>query len=129
MILGFPRAKQGFCHTKHGVAGGIILWALLTVFLVFLLLSQVFLYIDMNVILISIHQVVHKSFTFSSSDPKPRMSFSDEHLSVVCPRCCCRCIIFFTILSSSLYANGQISTQLGTKHPPVKGIQRTKEML
>ena len=35
MILGFPRAKQGLCHTKHGGAGGIILWALLTVFLVF----------------------------------------------------------------------------------------------
>ena len=34
MILGFPRAKQGLCHTKHGGAGGIILWALLTVFLV-----------------------------------------------------------------------------------------------
>ena len=34
MLLGFPRAKQGFCHTKHGGAGGIILWALLTVFLV-----------------------------------------------------------------------------------------------
>ena len=40
MILGFPRAKQGLCHTKHGEAGGIILWALLTVFLVlFALLS------------------------------------------------------------------------------------------
>ena len=25
MILGFPRAKQGLCHTKHGGAGGIIL--------------------------------------------------------------------------------------------------------
>ena len=36
MILGFPRAKQGLCHTKHGGAGGIILWALLTVFLVLL---------------------------------------------------------------------------------------------
>ena len=35
MILGFPRAKQGLCHTKHGGAGGIILCALLTVFLVF----------------------------------------------------------------------------------------------
>ena len=34
MIWGFPRAKQGLCHTKHGGAGGIILWALLTVFLV-----------------------------------------------------------------------------------------------
>ena len=34
MILGCPRAKQGLCHTKHGGAGGIILWALLTVFLV-----------------------------------------------------------------------------------------------
>ena len=34
MILGFPRAKQGLCHTNHGGAGGIILWALLTVFLV-----------------------------------------------------------------------------------------------
>ena len=34
VILGFPRAKQGLCHTKHGGAGGIILWALLTVFLV-----------------------------------------------------------------------------------------------
>ena len=34
MILGFPRAKQGLCHTKHGGAWGIILWALLTVFLV-----------------------------------------------------------------------------------------------
>ena len=34
MILGFPRAKQGLCHTKHEGAGGIILWALLTVFLV-----------------------------------------------------------------------------------------------
>ena len=34
MILGFPRAKQGLCHTKHGEAGGIILLALLTVFLV-----------------------------------------------------------------------------------------------
>ena len=36
MILGCPRAKQGLCHTKHGGAGGIILWALLTVFLVFI---------------------------------------------------------------------------------------------
>ena len=36
MLLGFPRAKQGLCHTKHGGAGGIILWALLTVFLVFI---------------------------------------------------------------------------------------------
>ena len=35
MILGFPKAKQELCHTKHGGAGGIILWALLTVFLVF----------------------------------------------------------------------------------------------
>ena len=35
MILGFPRAKQGLCHTKHGGAGGMILWELLTVFLVF----------------------------------------------------------------------------------------------
>ena len=34
MILGFPRAKQGLCHTKPWGAGGIILWALLTVFLV-----------------------------------------------------------------------------------------------
>ena len=34
-FLGFPRAKQGLCHTKHGGAGGIILWALFTVFLVF----------------------------------------------------------------------------------------------
>ena len=34
--LGLPRAKQGLCHTKHGGAGGIILWALLTVFLVYL---------------------------------------------------------------------------------------------
>ena len=34
MILGFPRAKQGLSHTKHRGAGGIILWALLTVFLV-----------------------------------------------------------------------------------------------
>ena len=34
MILGFPRAKQGLCHTKHGGAGGISLWALLTVFIV-----------------------------------------------------------------------------------------------
>ena len=34
MILGFPRAKQGLCHTKHGGAGGIILLALLTLFLV-----------------------------------------------------------------------------------------------
>ena len=34
MILGFPRAKQGLFHTKHGGAGGIILWTLLTVFLV-----------------------------------------------------------------------------------------------
>ena len=34
MILGFPKAKQGLCHTKHGGEGGIILWALLTVFLV-----------------------------------------------------------------------------------------------
>ena len=34
MFLGCPRAKQGLCHTKHGGAGGIILWALLTVFLV-----------------------------------------------------------------------------------------------
>ena len=25
MILGFPRAKQGLCHTNHGGAGGIIL--------------------------------------------------------------------------------------------------------
>ena len=25
MILGFPRAKQGLCHTKQGEAGGIIL--------------------------------------------------------------------------------------------------------
>ena len=33
-FLGFPRAKQGLCHTKHGGAGSIILWALLTVFLV-----------------------------------------------------------------------------------------------
>ena len=31
MILGFPRAKQGLCHTKHGGAGGIILWALLSI--------------------------------------------------------------------------------------------------
>ena len=37
MILGLPRAKQGLCHPKHGGAGGIILWALLTVFLVFFL--------------------------------------------------------------------------------------------
>ena len=22
MILGFPRAKQGLCHTKHGEVGG-----------------------------------------------------------------------------------------------------------
>ena len=35
MILECPRAKQGLCHTKHGRAGGIILWALITVFLVF----------------------------------------------------------------------------------------------
>ena len=35
MILECPRAKQGLCHTKHGGAGGIILWALITVFLVF----------------------------------------------------------------------------------------------
>ena len=35
MILGYPRAKLGLCHTKHGGAGGIISWALLTVFLVF----------------------------------------------------------------------------------------------
>ena len=34
MILGFSRAKQGLCHTKYWGAGGIILWALLTVFLV-----------------------------------------------------------------------------------------------
>ena len=35
MILGFPRAKQWLCLTKHGDSGGIILWALLTVFLDF----------------------------------------------------------------------------------------------
>ena len=29
------QTKQGLCHTKHGGAGGIILWAVLTVFLVF----------------------------------------------------------------------------------------------
>ena len=34
MILGCPRAKQGLFHTKYGEEGGIILWALLTVFLV-----------------------------------------------------------------------------------------------
>ena len=35
MILGFPRAIQGLCHTKHGGAsGGIIFLALPTVFLV-----------------------------------------------------------------------------------------------
>ena len=34
MILGCPTAKQGLFRTKHGGAGGIILWALLTVFLV-----------------------------------------------------------------------------------------------
>ena len=38
MILGFPRPKQGLCHTKHEGVGGIILWALLTVFLVFFIL-------------------------------------------------------------------------------------------
>ena len=37
MILGFPIAKQGLCLSKHGGAGGIILWALLTVFLVSLM--------------------------------------------------------------------------------------------
>ena len=47
MILGFPRAKQGLCHTKHGGAGGIILWALLTVFLVLLQICQsVYLFCD-----------------------------------------------------------------------------------
>ena len=35
MILEFPREKQGLCQTKHGRAEGIILWALLAVFLVF----------------------------------------------------------------------------------------------
>ena len=40
MILGFPRAKQGHCHTKHGGVGGIILWALLTVFLVIIVFSM-----------------------------------------------------------------------------------------
>ena len=35
MILGFPWAKQGLCHTKHEGAEGIILWALPTVFLVY----------------------------------------------------------------------------------------------
>ena len=44
MILGFPRAKQGLCHTKHMEAGGIILWALLTVFLV----SKVFVLVKKN---------------------------------------------------------------------------------
>ena len=49
MILGFPRAKQGLCRTKHGGAGGIILWALLPVFLVsfiFHLLIYVFDYLS-----------------------------------------------------------------------------------
>ena len=36
MVLWFPRAKQGLCHTKHGGAWVIILWALRTVFLIFL---------------------------------------------------------------------------------------------
>ena len=40
MILGFPRAKQGLCDTKHGGAGGIILWAFLTIFLVYHRLRQ-----------------------------------------------------------------------------------------
>ena len=42
MILGFPRIKKGLCHTKHGGAGGIILWALLTVFLFCLMLFAVY---------------------------------------------------------------------------------------
>ena len=40
MILGCPRAKQGLCHTDIGGAGGIILWALLTVFLVFFQINR-----------------------------------------------------------------------------------------
>ena len=48
LILGFPRAKQGLCHTKQEGAGGIILSALLTVFLVFNLLHKEILKITEN---------------------------------------------------------------------------------
>ena len=33
MILGFPRAKQGLCHTKHGGAGEVFLVMLILLLL------------------------------------------------------------------------------------------------
>ena len=55
----------------------------------------------------------------SSSEPKARVRFSDQNLSVVRRRCCCIFHIFIFFSRTS----GQISTKLGTKHPYVKGIQ------
>ena len=61
MILGFPRPKQGLCHTKHRGAGGIILWALLTVFLVF------FIYLYM--------QIMIRAFDFFFCSSEDKFSF------------------------------------------------------
>ena len=66
---------------------------------------------------------------FSSLEPKAQVSFSDQNLSVVRRRCRCRrcrrrrCRKLFTFSSSSPEPLSQISTNLGTKHPLVKGIQ------
>ena len=58
---------------------------------------------------------------FSSPEPKAQVSFSDKNLSVVSHcrrRGCWRCRKLFTFSST-----GPISTELGTKHPWVMGIQ------
>ena len=49
---------------------------------------------------------------FSSPEPKAQVSFSDQNLSIVRRRCCCRCRNLFTFSSSSPEPLGQFQPNL-----------------
>ena len=79
MILWFPRAKHRLCHTKHGGAGGINLWPLLTVFLVNLMHLLISLFILENQLLFSLRFSInpkqHFKLTWSENTIELKMFY------------------------------------------------------
>ena len=62
-------------------------------------------------------------FVFSSPEPKAQVTFSDQNVSVVRRRCCCRCRKLFDMFIFFSRTTGPISTKPRTKPPWVKEIQ------